>query len=479
MSATTLGSPPAAKPRRRKWPFRVLWGLLAVVLGLGLYWSWRHHSAIAERDALIAELHAKGEPVWWDEVVDRLLAEPAEETGAELYLKALWALGGDYNPAGPRLPSGVLWDASFIHGRLMAAPGVSLEPVVDPRIREQLKLAAPTFAALDQAVERKSGLVSRNVKGRLLRQSDPYRFLLPHIQDSRGLVRMNFWRIYDALARKAPAEACHAAWVGLAASEQLSNEPWILTQFVRLDMQLHACRHLAFCLQYAAVPDADFQRLDAFFASLEDSFRLDGVFRADRALGLHVWSSGEVTKDVIVSSALVPRSANPFMDGASKAWLSILGSPLVAPARVETQVAELRFYARIADKIDRPDVDLKEFDDAVAAYEAAAPIHRLVSIPAGKSKSVRTFAKYVVIAHRRLILHRLALRLRRHYDRHGKFPERLDELCDAVMPTIRLDWFQNHPIVYTPSADGFRLEAAEAARFKEDEPVEIKLEKLP
>ena len=57
---------------------------------------------------------------------------------------------------------------------------------------------------------------------------------------------------------------------------------------------------------------------------------------------------------------------------------------------------------------------------------------------------------------------RLALRLRRYFDQHGRLPDKLDDVCDDAMPKIRLEWFQNQPIVYKPSAKGFRLEAPAA-----------------
>src|SRR5262249_48471635 len=160
-----------------------------------------------------------------------------------------------------------------------------------------------------------------------------------------------------------------------------------------------ACRQLRMCLEYAAVPEAEFQRIDAFLASLENSFHLDAIMQADRALGLHMWSTGEATKEVIQSSTLLGRSSNPLKDSLATGWLAVIGSPLAAPTRIGTQVQELRFYSRIDGMIDRPDVDLKNYDDAVAEYEAAAPIYGLIQVPAGKSKSARMFANYVVSAH--------------------------------------------------------------------------------
>src|SRR6478609_7805642 len=107
MTQTAVHDQPSApaKPRKRKRLYRVLWTLLALVVGVCSFWSWSYYSALAERDALIAEIRARGEPVWWNEIADKLLAEQSPDTGAELFMKALWELGGDYNSSKRGLPS--------------------------------------------------------------------------------------------------------------------------------------------------------------------------------------------------------------------------------------------------------------------------------------------------------------------------------------------------------------------------------------
>jgi hypothetical protein len=80
-------------------------------------------------------------------------------------------------------------------------------PSIVPEVQRQLRLAEPAFDLLTESVQREPGLVTRNINGQVLRGSDPNTFLLPHIQDSTALLRMNFWRVYDALARRDEATA--------------------------------------------------------------------------------------------------------------------------------------------------------------------------------------------------------------------------------------------------------------------------------
>jgi hypothetical protein len=427
---------------------------------------------------LIAELHAKGEPVWWDEVVARLLEEETKDTGADYYLKAVWALGGDYNPAGPKLPTGNLSMLVNNIGDFQSGNVVPAEPAIVLEVQKQVKLAKPAFDFLAEAVKRKPGLLTRNIKGQVLRGSDPNTFLLPHIQDSAALLRMNFWRVYDALGRRDRATAYLAAWEGLAAAEQLSKEPWAISQYVRFAMQQMACRQLVMCMEYAAPPEESFKKLDALFASLDDSLGLEVCRFGDRAKGLQAWENAETAKSVLQGWSRHPRAQRVVVKPLEEWWIATLASPLGKPTRLWTQVEELRLHQRTDPGIDRPDTDLRAADVAFQDYHQRSPIHQLASHLPNRTKDSFGLAATAVAVHRRLQLHRLALRIRRHYDRRGRFPERLDELCDESMPKIRLEWFQNHPIAYSPSADGFRLEVPEAVRHDLDRSVEVKLRTL-
>jgi hypothetical protein len=118
---------------------------------------------------------------------------------------------------------------------------------------------------------------------------------------------------------------------------------------------------------------------------------------------------------------------------------------------------------------DRPGVDPKEKEAAFAEFERSAA---LIELGVGMSdwgfRSTNVFDAACERNHRRSILARLAMRLRRYHDQHGRFPAKLDELCDADMPKIRLDWFKNVPIAYSATATGFRLEVPDEILSKID-----------
>ena len=101
--------------------------------------------SLAERNAFIAELHAKGQPVWWDEVVDKSLAEQAEDSGAGLFREGLAAIDLAAKQFAPSLSTRD--ESSSAEAALRATR---------PSGRDELKPCdcAPSVALLEKAVER-------------------------------------------------------------------------------------------------------------------------------------------------------------------------------------------------------------------------------------------------------------------------------------------------------------------------------------
>jgi hypothetical protein len=160
---------------------------------------------------------------------------------------------------------------------------------------------------------------------------------------------------------------------------------------------------------------------------------------------------------------------NDFENFARKRWNEVITSPLGRPVILKTQSAFLRYSEKTARLTDRPNVDAAEREAAFEEFNRTAALHQFgIDVGNWGLRASDSFDQACERAHRRNIMTRLALRLRRHYDKHGRFPEKLDELCDADMPKVRLDWFRNRPIIYVPSAKGFRLEVPDELLKKAD-----------
>jgi hypothetical protein len=446
-SATLDAPAPAAKSRRGKRLVRVCWAMFALVVGVSLFWTYSYYTALWERDALIAELRARGESVWWEEVAEKLLAEQSSHTGAELYLKALWETGGEFNRNKPWLPSATL----------DAIRKQYPEPTIRPEVEQELKLVRPAFELVEQAVRRPPGLLTTN-----LITDDPSSLSLPHIQTARNLHRMLSWEAYDAVARSDPRRAFAAVRLALQSSEQLAAEPFVICHGVRFALEGIAGDDLAMCLSYFAPTGAEFQTLDRLYSAHDDGVNIQQTLATERAMSLATFGSDEFLP-IYLSNRGSGGTMSKFEWWAYRHWLRMLGSRAGLPATIKSQTEMMRLVERVRPLLDRPDVDPAVIETLADQAEDRSPVHRLtVNSKNFCTYFARNFQWRLVAFHRRLILARLSLRLRRHYDRHGRLPDSLDDLCDESMPRIRLEWFQNQPIVYKPKANGFRLELPES-----------------
>jgi hypothetical protein len=431
-------------PKRRKWPWRVLWGMLAIVTAAGGYWWWSFATARADRDAVVAEIRARGEPLYWNELADKLLAERSSETGAELFMKALAALGGEYNKFGPKVPSTAL---------TVDLEKVQFVPKIRPVVQRELALGAAALPLLEEAVKRPPGLLTTAI-----RTDDPISIMLPHIQDSRSLARFLHWLANDALARGDSKTAYHAVELSFLASEQLFKEPFLISQLVRLAMRGTACETLTMCLAHAAPTDAEFAAIDRLLAAADDGFGAESAWQSERAMWMTVLENPTVLKQFFNNFG-TGRSGNEFQLFMRERWMDILASPVGSPVMLKTQSAFLRLHDQVAKTTDKPGSDREARKAAYERFDRDAPLTRAgFDLGDWGFRSLNTFDDACAKAHRRNILARLALRLRRHFDKHGRFPEKLEELCDADMPRLRLDWFLDKPIVYFSTKSGFRLE---------------------
>jgi hypothetical protein len=440
----------APKLRRRKWLYRTLWALLVLVASPCIYWYWCRHVALAERDALIVEIHARGEPVWWHEVVEKAEREQPEDNGAELFLQALT----EFDAAYMRFPQSV----KIVRDEREFLREIFEERKFASEVSEARRLAAAAFALAEAAVRRKPGLLTKN-----LRQYDLANVVQPHLK-TPGLRKSIVLKTCDALTRNEPREAYHAVALAFRCAEHFRVDPLLIALVAGLSTRNVACDCLLECLARAAPTEGEFLLLDSLLAADDEGFEVNHVLVGERARFLGMVENDSELHDILLSWGRSARHYKGVDRWMYDGWLRTVASPAGASIRIRTQSDALRFTERFLPNVDRSDVDREGIGDALKEFNDRSPLSASLEDPPDflyewgwvSNKPLR-------LAHQRLIFTRLALRLRRHYDKHGRFPEKLDELCDAAMPKIRIDWFQNHPIVYKPTAKGFRLEVPEAS----------------
>ena len=434
----------SARPRRRKWLFRVLWSMFALVVGAGLYWAWARHAALAERDALIAELHAKGQPVWWNEVVDKALAEEPEDSGGPLFRQALRAVDSASKEFPPSFSP--KRDETEFRRELFEQQ----KPLAE--VAEAIRLAAPATALLEEAVRRKPGLVVANLRDI---EGPAWR---PH-PAVPALVRLLDLKVHDALVHNDPKQAYQSVMLALQCAEQFRADPFWRGLVAGVSMRTTACSCLLESLARLPPPEQEFRAIDQLLSAHDDGFDIGHVLIGERARDLESLESDASMKEFLGWRSTFMRGPDRWMYNS---WLWALSSPLGAPIRLKTETEFLRTERLIAPLIDRPG-DMEASNELWKDFLRRSPLHRSVEYAEYMfGAHLKNSQKMLQRLHQRLILTRLALRLRRYHDRHGKFPDKLEELCDAAMPKIRLDWFGNHPITYKPSKNGFRLENPKA-----------------
>jgi len=447
---TTLDAIPVAvpRPRRRKYLFRFLWLLFAIFVSVGLFWTYSYYTALWERDALIAEIRAKGEPVWWEEVADDLLSRSWKGTGAERFRQACFALGWPINPNGQKLPMKAVDDE---------LKGKELEPSLHPSIQHLLTLSDEALKLTYEAIELPPGLITTK-----LRNSEPVSIVLDETQDGRRLQRLLHWRSYDSLAKGRLLEAFEAAWASLALSEQYLHEPCAISHLVRLHLFGKGIEQLGMCLKFGSPSATEFERIDALLRRREDGFELKAALLAERAMWI---TSLNQSNDIWILAWNRRRESprSPLSGAMLRWWSQSVGSPLGKPMMLRVQAEYVDAFAQIAPEVDQPTSDPAAVLQFVERRNKGGLFQRSLDTEEDfNGKTLYFLVKRCHSVHRQIVFIRLALRLRRHFDKHGRLPDKLDDLCDKTMPKIRLEWFQNQPIVYKPRANGFRLELPES-----------------
>lgn len=437
-AAIPIAVPPAR--RRRKWPWRVLWTFLAVFVSMVGYWYWRYWSALSQRDALIAEIRSRGEPVWWEELCDKLVRESPPDSGTPFILKAMGEL--------PGIRALRTRDATYeIERRLVED---FADPKVDSEIRRDLEAAKPVFAHLQEAVRRPPGLLS----GTFLTDK-PLGQTFPQLDSVRDFWRLFQWEVYDAVAVRDFDRAYRSIELGLQVAKQFERESLHLPNAYRFIGVNPQCSNVLRCLRWQSPTTEQFVTIDGFLS--EQNARLDtaAVLRGERALWLSVFEQPDQLQQLLIAHAdfrHMLKSERQF----NEYWLKLVASPLGRPIMIETQTEYIRATQKMLDAVESS-IDPEAGKRILEEYRQRAPIFGVVddqrNVADGSLESLSRWHW----RQWRVVFTRLALRLRRHYDVYGRFPDALDEVCDAAMPKIPLEWFLDEPLVYKPRSDGFIL----------------------
>jgi hypothetical protein len=420
-------------PDLRKRPFR--WrpwlkglgkGLLvAMVIMLGLD-AIQHYRATAALDKALAEMD-RTDPGWrLAEIEAARAVVPDDENGAVCIVEAASQLSDSWP------------NKDLLSNLEKLQPHERPEPKLYAELRTSLQSVGGALKSARKLADRPRG------RHRITYLRNPLTIKLNDQQKARqvtDLLVLEALRCGEAGDTAGAVLACRAA---LNAARSIGDEPFQVSQLIRIACAIKACRAVERLLAHAEVSEEDLARLQhAFEEEAKNPDLLIGV-RGDRAM-VHGLFDAIESGDVFLTQALADRPTSP---GFAEEYL---------PWRVRDFVRKehVLMLSLATRRID--DVKMAPHDQIEAEMAFLADLDALPAT----SFLAKLFLKAPVKigdAFRRKLAHVCcvagALAVERYRRARGKWPESLDELTPAPLAEVPLDPFDGAAVRYRRLQDG-------------------------
>jgi hypothetical protein len=264
------------------------------------------------------------------------------------------------------------------------------------------------------------------------------------VQSARDLARLIAGDISVSLANGDHERAVEVTGLLFDLSELMSEEPFTITQLVRMAISAMAQRSLEQVVARVDLTPEQFTELDDRLARMQTNFTLAPVMIAERACSFTTLHHIAENQQVL---------ADPNLGGNAGSPLTFWSSGALFPNRLADQAFMLATMREVIDGIDQPGPEGAAAMRRIEARIQDAPkTYVLTRILLPALVNVRQAG----LRHReKLITARLGVRVDRFFAAHGKFPESLDELLDDKLPSLPDDLFAGKPHVYRITSDGF------------------------
>jgi hypothetical protein len=165
----------------------------------------------------------------------------------------------------------------------------------------------------------------------------------------------------------------------------------------------------------------------------------------------------EDLQSVLSLPATTKRSwAESSYDFIHRRWVELIGTPIGLPVRRRAAAQTLRIPDSVLALVDTPPPWTETMQDEFNRWRERLNPSRLL-LTEYDNNPIAVLVPAGLRTHRRLVLNRLALRVKWYEQRHGRFPDRLEEICDQAMPTLPTKWFEDKPFEYSTSGRSFRV----------------------
>jgi len=433
---------PPPKPRRlRKFLRRTLGTIALVAL---VYVGFFVYSQ-QQRDGLVRKLEDSGEKLRWSVRADDLVAQSDSLAGTKKARETL----ADFDKL--RMGKSLLPTAATYK---LVAETNDWRPGVYPEVQRELKAAAPVLASFREVAKTPVGLIVPNVEFREASVKTPSTAHLSLVSRLFSLLALE--RV-DALGRMDTRKAYETVRVSLEATQILAFEPLLASQERRAEVFEFSVRQLMHCLGAAAPTDAEYRDLD-FLLNSRVSEGEAAAIGAEMAKRVALLDDPTLLRDV-VEKFLAKKFYSDESDRWKEEWkYRSLASPLAKPLLFRVQTDLLRDY----DAFKNSTGGAFHFDSVVGKRAPYEMVMHVLYV-SGRAERLDERLEFARSLKRSALLGRWGLRICQYYYAKGKLPGRLDEtkgtLTFVDTDPFYLGPFGGKPPIYTPTEDGFTLEA--------------------
>jgi len=384
----------------------VLGVLLVAIVGAGVGYRVWVRRCQAEFDAAIAEIRARGEPVWFSELEPKDHPE-WDEAGRRLdeILSQLQPLSEEFdrafNGVGPPEPENY---------SALATALVENRDVIDEVV--DLARTKTCQHSYDFGT------------------AEPLVLLLDHVTGIRAITKLLAAEHRQCLEAGDQATAFDVLKASFEVTELLAQDPMFVSRLVRGAVGKEALNSLESHLGSFRLNDKQLRQLDERLSRCESSYRWTDAMLCERAAALTsmrnvVRKGGRLLRDQSsLDMALYARQMGAFL-------------PLVdATGPINRQDVH-----RLAKETDR-------------LIEAEKLKFRLTAV---FFPNVTKIYDAGVEYRQRLISARLALRICRYRDVQGSLPVNLADVVDETLPAVPIGYFSGALVRYDVEADGFSI----------------------
>lgn len=394
--------------------------ILVLIVSLG-YFAW-YGSARSDLDSEIAKIRERGEPLWFKDLAPQDV-DP-EQDATPIFLLALVKM---------QRPTQAFSD--------LVGADPPTPPGDYPALAAVLNLNDESLALLRQATHRPHYRLPLDFETK-----QPVNITLQPIQDSRDFARILQGQVIQSLGTGDQQKALEAIEDMFGLSELLRDEPFIITQLVRIAIGSVGQASLKQVVTATDLTPDQFSALDDQLAAIESRFTLAHAVRSERAMSFTTMNN-------------LPENLESLASGPGQGdelrGLRVLGYGLLRPNLMADQAFMLRMMSDFVDVVDTPGL---AGQDAAQAFEVTVQnaskrfVFSKLLMPA-----VRQVREASLRYRMKLITARLGLRVDRYFAEHGKFPDSLAEITDDRLPAVPVDLYSGKPLIYKVFPDGFTI----------------------